>query len=988
MKTLGIPIAALLFGASVALPISANAAAIGGAGLRAAAVDAGVLGDVGAGGRLHTLPGGVVLVQYNEGGGGGGGGGYAPQGGGGYSRPYNGNGGYAPQGGGGYNRRYNGNGGNSFNNIGAGAAIIYSIIRQHQMEQQYKQQQQQQQYNNQLQKRREQTKYREELEHQRKFDIEKARLEEQRQEQLDELKKQLNEERKARLNQPQSNTPQPNPSYSPQPNTPLPNPAYLPQPNGPAPTVENDPYHDGPHHDRVGDIVINIIPAPDNCPDNFQELRVGATVLYPRRTDYPADPSLCAGTTGKGCYLKVEPTPATCGGSRQVCVERCPTPLPPKVVDIRPPYVQPTPPYQPPPVTCNGGNCAPPPVACPGGNCAPPPVACSGGNCAPLPQINRACPGGNCAPLPQINRACPGGNCEPLPQINRACTGGNCGQQFEPSQKPIKQASLTDKSHKYVEPEHRKPIKQASLTDESHEYVEPEHRKPIKQASLTDESHNYIQPKPAKKIKQALRTDTANKYVQPKPATKIKQALRTDTANKYVQPKPAKKIKQALRTDTANKYVQQKPTKQAQRTDKANKYIQPNGKLTKQAKRKLQKVVDLIHLAKQDDDEKKEADEKKKQDEAKERQEQAEAKSQQEGAKERQEQAYEDQLDQHPDSKGCSKHGGVPKAWLRNSKTYEGLMQCLTNGCKPSTGDIPNASFIAPNTALRDALTETLSNVPEVGGLLSGVAQELWGDPTTPALFDQMQDYVKGVVPEMIEDAETQDLKKRLIILRDKLADYATTQNLLDRGEKLTNLIGDLANLQREFVDPAHPEKRLAYFVGFATLRLAALREKYLHTKDYWGNNLDLDKNSHALNAAIDEFQKQAQEIKDSALAERLSHIYVDRHVARQGGGWGPNYKVWAATAKDDRCDWPAHTYEHDEFAHCFSDMINSHCDPTDQTINADKQAARRKEIVAKAYGEDLDLILAPITHWAHATDMAHKVVAQAAPAGGGANQR
>ncbi len=683
-------------------------------------------------------------------------------------------------------------------------------------------------------------------------------------------------------------------------------------------------------------------------------------------------------------------------GLRRALFNAVPPVAPPKIVDIRPPYIPPTrtPPRRPSRTPCSGGDCA------------PPPVACTGGNCEPQPRINRACSGGNCEPLPQINRACTGGNCEPQPQINRACTGGNCGQQFESSQKrdyqpkPTKTALRTDTANKYVQPSRPRRSSKRSLTDKANKYVQPKPAKKIKQAQRTDTANKYVQPKPAKKIKQAQRTDTANKYVQPKPAKKIKQAQRTDTANKYVQPKPAKKIKQAQRTDTANKYVQpkpktaqrtdksQKPTKQAQRTDKANKYIQPNGKLTKQAKRKLQKVVDLIHSAKQDDDEKKEADEKKKQDEAKQRQEQAEAKSQQEGAKERQEQAYEDQLDQHPDSKGCSKHGGVPKAWLRNSKTYEGLMQCLTNGCKPSTGDIPNASFIAPNTALRDAVTETLSNIPDVGGLLSGVAQELWGDSTTPALFDQMQDYVKGVVPDMIEQAETQDLKKRLIILRDKLVDYATTQNLLDRGEKLTNLIGDLANLQREFVDPAHPEKRLAYFVGFATLRLAALREKYLHTKDYWGNNLDLDKNSQALNAAIDEFQKQAQEIKDSALAERLSHIYVDRHVASQGGGYGPNYKVWAATAKDDRCDWPAPTYYHDEFAHCYSDMINSHCDPTDQTINADKQAARRKEIVAKAYGEDLDLILAPITHWAHATDMAHKVVAQAAPAGGGANQR
>jgi hypothetical protein len=356
--------------------------------------------------------------------------------------------------------------------------------------------------------------------------------------------------------------------------------------------------------------------------------------------------------------------------------------------------------------------------------------------------------------------------------------------------------------------------------------------------------------------------------------------------------------------------------------------------------------------------------------------------------KKEQAQADEDKLEQTPDGRGCTKHGGVPKAWLRNSKSYEGLMQCLTNDCKPSTYDIPTTSFIAPNTALRDAVTETLSNVPEVGALLSGVAQELWGDPTTPALFDQMQSYVGNVVPQMIEQAETDRLKRRLKGLMTALTAYKTTKNFLTKGEKLQSLDTVLSALQEDFVDPSQPEKRLAYFVAFATMKLAVLREEYLHTKDYSGDNADLAGNLKLLNAAIDDFKKKAQDIKQRALAERLSHIHVDRRVIRQSSGWGAREKIWAATAKDDRCDWPAPTYEHNEFAYCYDHWRHPEehpCDASDQTINADKQAARRKEIVAKAYGDDLDLILAPITHWASSTDMAHKVVAQAAPARGGA---
>jgi hypothetical protein len=917
MGKLGGSIAALLFAAGVALPISANAAAIGGPGLRAAAVDAGYLRDMSAG-HSHALRGGVLLVQYDD----------DDRPSGNYSRPYNGGG----------NQPYNGGGGNNGSGanaaIGLGIGIITNILRQQQMEKQQQQQQQimrQQQYNNnQAQKR----KYREELEHQHKSDIEKAKLEEKRQEELDDIKKQLNEERKARL--------------------------YSPQPNTPAPAADTDPYHDS-----VGDIVINVIPAPDNCPDNFQELRVGATVLYPRRTDFPADPSLCAGTTGKGCYLKVENTPATCGASRRVCVERCPTLPPAKVVDIRPPYVPPTPvpppplPY--PPVVCNGGNCAPPPVACNGGNCAPPPVACSGGNCAPPPV---PCNGPNCG-REVINRACTGGNCEPRPDYHPDCAGGNCGQHYETIQKPIKQASRTDESHEYVEPDHPKPIKKASLTDESHEYVEPDHPKPTKKASLTDESHEYVEPDHPKPTKQASLTVKSNDYVEPDHPKPTKQASLTVKSTDYIEPDHPK------------------PTKQASLTVKSHDYVEPTHKRTPNETNKHEgeldefifdpvrcpnlnfACADLLRA------------EEKKREEAKKKRQEAEKKRQEEEA-----------FDRKVDSKNCTGNGGLSNASLRDNANYQRLMQCISNECKPT--ETSDASFEKlPIAKVRDASTGIIAAIPDVGGALSGVIKFLWDDPTPDAVFNQMKAYVKNLVSQEISDERMRTLASLIDGMGTDLDGYRADTEPLSAGQDLTTIQGILRGARKQFDNLDHPEQMLSYFVAFGALHLAVMKEQFLHTNEYYCRPGEDYNNSHAcaeqhhtylnkLNKGIDDYTAAAKKLRKDVLAWRLNKIHVDtdhdtKVLSSEGGGSdGPSIvnveKIYKATAADDFCDtslWHPPTHEHEE-------LDNG----PDDTIHAQDDADARKAAVTKAFGDNLDLILAPLAHWASSTVEAAPVTA------------
>jgi hypothetical protein len=870
MGKLSGPVAALLFAAGVALPISANAAAIGGPGLRAAAVDAGYLRDISAGGHSHALPGGVVLVQYDD----------DDRPSGNYSRPYSGGG----------NQPYNGGGGNGTGAaIGLGIGIITNILRQQQMEKQQQQQQQmmrQQQYNNnQAQKR----KYREELEHQHKFDIEKAKQEEKRQEELDDIKKQLNEERKARL--------------------------YSPQPNTPAAAVDTDPYHDS-----VGDIVINVIPAPDSCPDNFQELRVGATVLYPRRTDFPADPSLCAGTTGKGCYLKVESTPATCGASRRVCVERCPTLPPAKVVDIRPPYVPPTP-VPPAPVP---PAYPPPPVACSGGNCAPPPVPCNGGNCAP--------------------------------QINRACTGGNCGQQYETIQKPIKQASLTDESHDYVEPNHPKPTKKASLTDESHDYVEPNHPKPTKQASLTDESHDYVEPEHPKPTKKASLTDESHDYVEPNHPKPTKKASLTDESHEYVEPEHPKPTKKASLTDESHEYVEpHHGPKPAAKTDIA---IHSGGELDTAEPSDSHEIFispvqcPNLNLSGCGQEYKRRTEEEEKRKKAEEEKQYA--------------------ID-HPkvDSKGCTAQGGVPKFKLTGNSDYKQLMTCIANNCQPES-DIRATSFHAPDqhyavqlqsgawlNVPRELATGAMAAVPEVGALISGVTKFLWKDKTPDALFEQMKSYVDSFGTKQRFD----DLDGLLTGFRNDLKEYADHKVGLRKGIDLGTLVSSMNNHEKSFLDPNAPERALAYFVAFATLKLTVRREQLLHGKDYYGSDADQKTDWKYLNGDVKCFTKAAAAIKKAALKWRLDkiHRHDDQYPVHETDFMGDD--LWSFTkttnATDDFCAW--------------NGPVHENRDGNQPDIGAaDAETANRKAETERAFSEDLDAILAPLSHWASATGAAH----------------
>ena len=169
----------------------------------------------------------------------------------------------------------------------------------------------------------------------------------------------------------------------------------------------------------------------------------------------------------------------------------------------------------------------------------------------------------------------------------------------------------------------------------------------------------------------------------------------------------------------------------------------------------------------------------------------------------------------------------------------------------------------------------------------------------------------------------------------------------------------------------------LPYFVAFGTLDLAVLRELYLNTKDYfcppgkdYSNSQKCADQHQAfldeLNKAIDDFTAAAQTFRDNALAWRLKQIHVNTDQRRQidpGRGGDGEYSMsdyTTATAADDFCDRTSPTYEH-----AIGDGDDS------AVVHAQADVDARKATVTKAFGDNLDLILAPLSHWASFTDQA-----------------
>jgi hypothetical protein len=360
MRKIDLALFAVVLGCSAVSATGASAAMFS-PGSAVRAVDNSLIQrvGVGVGARLPALGGDYILVDDDDDGGGGGGGydsGDSGGGGGGYSD------------GGGFSHHGGGGGGGMGMGIGLGMGIINMLGNQARRQQRY-----QENNNNVVRQRR--IIIDNQIDIQRRIAKKKAqdearilrlrlnkeaiaernkiiKLKQQQQEYANELnkkkKKETAEKEKKRIEEDyeEKKTTEKKAVEKHKPN-PTPAPYVRPDPTPVIPT----PVVTGEDEDTINNNTVNIIYPPPSCPDNFPELKVGPTVLYPRRTDFPAERTLCTGTTAKGCYLRVVSAPSACGVSQPACVAYCSTPK--KTQEVKrndPPYNPPVvpQPYYPP----------------------------------------------------------------------------------------------------------------------------------------------------------------------------------------------------------------------------------------------------------------------------------------------------------------------------------------------------------------------------------------------------------------------------------------------------------------------------------------------------------------------------------------------------------------------------------------------------------------------------------------------------------------
>ncbi len=248
---------------------------------------------------------------------------------------------------------------------------------------------------------------------------------------------------------------------------------------------------------------------------------------------------------------------------------------------------------------------------------------------------------------------------------------------------------------------------------------------------------------------------------------------------------------------------------------------------------------------------------------------------------------------------------------------------------------------------IRNMVTMAAAGVPEIGQILSGTLKLFWEDTGPSDLFNQMKAYVDRLVPGLIAQQHVQDLENTLAGLINVMNNY---QQAPDSGEKkghLLFLVDQLALAEPNFFDihdleKSRPEQYLAHFIAFGTLKMVALRELYIHGKEYYGSDAGTALHLKNLQDAVKKYTTMAAGIRPRAMDWRRTTL--NKYQYDEGGPrpFGTTYYY----VSDDVCGWrqeagSSATYD-----------------------NRDAVWAYRWAQVEPAYGADLDAILSHIAEW------------------------
>jgi hypothetical protein len=190
----------------------------------------------------------------------------------------------------------------------------------------------------------------------------------------------------------------------------------------------------------------------------------------------------------------------------------------------------------------------------------------------------------------------------------------------------------------------------------------------------------------------------------------------------------------------------------------------------------------------------------------------------------------------------------------------------------PSTVRTVNFMEYFDNTikdTTRTIILAALGKIPTVGGVVEGLVSFIWPEtkPKVEDLISESESRMKTWVHGQIAAYERQELQNRLSGLRSNLKEYLKAKDPDMRKRKFDICLG-FFNYAKDFFIKDKVEKYTAGTISLAfdlaTMHLALLRERVVHTKEIYGNELvDLAEYKKDLKETIETYQRF---IKDVAI--------------------------------------------------------------------------------------------------------------------------
>lgn len=285
---------------------------------------------------------------------------------------------------------------------------------------------------------------------------------------------------------------------------------------------------------------------------------------------------------------------------------------------------------------------------------------------------------------------------------------------------------------------------------------------------------------------------------------------------------------------------------------------------------------------------------------------------------------------------------------ISSFKLYDAKPSGWQGPSQPKTkGNVAHLDLSADNVLTRfgSVVSGVVTLIPEVGGVISGIVKFLWPNLNNPEdVWNDVKAQAKALLQDLLDEQKAADMEKRLQGLGLLLTDYVTTSlGTPQKGQRFTQILGELDLDEPYFFDQTSPEKTLTYFVNLGTIEIAVLREQYEHYAEIYstpGNPVsDPDQGTHLqiLQARIKRYCDAANQARARAMEWRKSLVSIE---VTGKSLTGTCYNVV------DRYDgW--HTAENN---YDLGEVQSDH--------------DKRVKIVENQYGAALDILLFPMRIW------------------------